>query len=127
MRSSILVAGTAALAAVLALSGCSSQATGAAAALTGGDAKRGSAAIFRYGCGSCHTVQGIPSAHGLVGPPLTGVRDRMYIAGMLPNNPVNMIRWIRDPKAVNPQTAMPKLGVSAQDAQDITAYLHSIE
>ncbi len=111
--------------ALLTLSACNRSALPAAAVLTGGDPERGAAAISRYGCGSCHTVAGIDSAHGLVGPPLTGIRDRMYIAGMLNNAPENLIHWIRDPKSVNPQTAMPKLGLSEKDAADIAAYLYS--
>jgi len=112
--------------ALLLLSACNQSATTAAASLVaGGDPQRGMSAISRYGCGSCHTVAGITSAHGLVGPPLTGVRDRMYIAGMLTNRPDNLIHWIRDPKSVNPKTAMPVLGLSQQDAADIAAYLYS--
>ncbi len=84
---------------------------------------RGMAAISKYGCGSCHTVQDIPGATGMVGPPLTGIGARMYVAGMLQNTPANLASWIKDPKAINPKTAMPKLGVSEQDADDIAAYL----
>ena len=114
-------------AAALILAGCSdrSSTVRAAAVVTGGDPLRGEAAISRFGCGSCHTVAGIRSAHGLVGPPLTGIRDRMYVAGMLPNSPGNLMHWIRDPKSVNPGTAMPSLGLSERDAADIAAYLYS--
>ena len=97
-----------------------------AAVLTGGDPERGRAAIFKYGCGSCHTVGGIPEAHGLVGPPLTGIRSRLYVGGVLPNTPENMVRWIRNPKEVDEKTAMPALGVSPRDAADLAAYLYSI-
>ncbi len=93
--------------------------------ISGGDASRGSAAIYRYGCGACHTIQPLNNARGLVGPPLTGIRDRLYVAGMLQNTPENLEHWIRDPKSVNPNTAMPKLGVTSQDAIDIAAYLYS--
>jgi len=96
-----------------------------ASLVTGGDPQRGSAAIFKYGCGSCHTVAGISNAHGLVGPPLTGIGARMYIAGVLQNSPENIERWIQDPKGVDDKTVMPKLGVSKQDATDIAAYLYS--
>jgi putative membrane protein len=111
--------------AMVLLGGCRESTAGAAALVTGGDPRHGAADISRFGCGSCHTVAGIPSAHGLVGPPLTGVRDRRYIAGMLPNEPANLIHWIRDPKSVNPKTAMPSLGLSERDAADIAAYLYS--
>lgn len=86
---------------------------------------RGAAAIGHYGCGRCHTIGRIPGANGLVGPPLTGIGSRVYVAGMLANTPANIASWIRDPKAINPHTAMPKLGVSQQDSNDIAAYLYA--
>src|SRR5438270_12732445 len=93
--------------------------------ISDGDPSRGAAAIARYGCGSCHTIPSLNNAHGLVGPPLTGIADRLYVAGMLQNTPTNLEHWIRDPKSVNPKTAMPNLGVSTQDSIDIAAYLYS--
>lgn len=106
------------------LVGCSRTPPGPVLA-TGGDPGRGAAAIAHYGCGSCHAVPGINAAHGLVGPPLTGIRNRMYIAGMLTNEPDHLVRWIRDPKSINSKTAMPSLGLSQSDASDIAAYLYS--
>ena len=88
-------------------------------------AARGAAAMEHYGCGSCHTVGGIPGARGLVGPPLNGIGSRMYVAGMLENTEQNMASWIHDPKAINPKTAMPNLGASEQDAGDMAAFLRT--
>jgi cytochrome c len=93
--------------------------------VAGGNAERGRLAIQRYGCGSCHTISGIASARGLVGPPLQDVGQRMYIAGVLPNQPENIVRWIMDPPATDAKTAMPKLGVIERDARDIAEYLYS--
>jgi len=109
------------------VAGCaeSSVARSAESAI-GGDPVRGAAAIGHYGCGACHTIRGISGANALVGPPLTGFASRSYVAGVLPNTPENIIRWIQDPKAVDDKTAMPKLGVSAKDAEDIAAYLYEI-
>src|SRR5262245_26038287 len=50
-----------------------------------------------YGCGSCHTIPGIQGAHALVGPSLAQVASRMYIAGVLPNTPTNILRWLQNP------------------------------
>ncbi len=108
------------------LAACSRSAQFAGASVTGGDPNRGEAAIGHYGCGSCHTIAGISGARGLVGPPLTGVGNRLYIAGVLRNTPENMITWIRNPKAVDEKTAMPVLGVSDRDATDIAAYLYAM-
>lgn len=92
----------------------------------GGDAESGRAAIQRYGCMSCHTVPGVPGAHGTVGPPLTDFGNRSYIAGILPNNPENLIHWIQHPQDVLPGNAMPELGVTDSDARDIAAYLYTL-
>jgi len=88
---------------------------------------RGAAAISHYGCGSCHSIEGIPGAHGLVGPPLSGLGKRVYIAGMLANTPDNLERWLRHPTKINQKTLMPDVGVTAQDATDVAAYLYSLK
>lgn len=94
--------------------------------IPGADATRGATAIKAYGCGGCHTVPGIEGARGNVGPPLTRIGDRRVIAGMLPNTPPNLQRWIRHPQSVVPGNAMPEMGVSADEARDIAAYLYTL-
>jgi cytochrome c len=97
-----------------------------AAAITGGDPSRGPDLLRKYGCQSCHAIPGVVGANGLVGPPLAGIASRSYIGGVLPNAPDNMLRWIRDPKAVDPLTAMPNTGVTQSDARHIVAYLYTL-
>jgi cytochrome c len=109
------------------LTGCGADAKKNAMAITGGDPSRGASRIASYGCGSCHAVPGIPGAHGLAGPSLAGLRGRLYVAGSLPNQPVNLERWVRDPRSVNENTVMPNLGVTPRDATDIAAYLYSLK
>jgi putative membrane protein len=115
------------LAALVALSSCSGGLERAAAEITGGNPGRGRDAIGRYGCPACHTIPGVSGAYGLVGPPLSGVASRVYIAGMLSNTPENLIRWIQNPKKVNEHTAMPNMGVTPSDAQDIAGYLYTLK
>ena len=98
-----------------------------AAAITGGDPSRGPDLLRKYGCQSCHTIPGVVGANGLVGPPLAGIASRSYIAGVLPNAPDNMLRWIRDPKEVDAKTAMPNTGVTPSDARHIAAYLYTLK
>jgi cytochrome c len=114
------------LVALVPLCSCNDGADRQAAAMTGGDPTRGKAAIGRYGCASCHTIAGVRGADGLVGPPLTGVASRVYIAGVLQNTPENLIQWIQDPPKVDQKTAMPKLGVTEADARDIAGYLYTL-
>jgi cytochrome c2 len=96
-----------------------------AAAVTGGNPARGEAMFIQYGCGGCHGVKHVRKASGAVGPPLDGIAVRAIIAGKLSNSPDNMQKWIRDPQAVTPGTAMPDLQVGEQDARDITAFLYT--
>lgn len=95
--------------------------------MTGGDAERGAAAIARLGCGACHEIPGISDARGLVGPPLTHMAKRAYIAGTIPNTPTNMILWLRWPQGLLPDSAMPNMGASLSDSRDMTAYLFTLQ
>lgn len=94
--------------------------------IAGGDAERGREALVDYGCGSCHAIPGVPGADAQVGPALDRLAERQVIAGNLPNEPRNLIRWIRDPQGVDPGNLMPDLGVSEEDARAIAAYLYEL-
>lgn len=95
-------------------------------AQVGGDAVRGATIIASEGCGGCHIVPGIRGAHGLVGPPLTSFGRRAYIAGRVANSPANLVRWIYDPHLIDPETVMPRLGLTEQQARDVAAYLYTL-
>jgi cytochrome c len=112
---------------MICLSGCNDEGQHIAEVTTGGNVHRGAAAIERYGCGSCHVIPGISGAQGRVGASLDGIADRIYIAGVLQNTPENMVRWIRNPKAVDEKTIMPNLGVTQRDAADIAGYLYTLK
>lgn len=115
------------LAICLFLAACSGDKnTTAYSIATTGNAQRGKQLIRNYGCGACHIIPGIRSARGLVGPPLYEFGDRTIIAGELPNTPDNLIRWIEHPRAIEPENAMPDLGVSKAQATDIAAYLYTL-
>jgi cytochrome c2 len=111
-----------ALVGALSCAGCS-QALPTHDEATGGNPRQGRETIVRYGCGACHTIDGVPNARGLVGPPLAGIGERSYIAGHLPTTAENLMRWIEHPQRFDPQSAMPELGVTQADARDIVAYL----
>jgi cytochrome c1 len=93
---------------------------------TGGHAYRGRHLIVQYRCGSCHTIPGVPNADGVFGPPLMKIARREYIAGNFPNAPDRLTQWIMEPQSMKPKTAMPDLGISSQQARDITAYLETL-
>jgi cytochrome c len=109
---------------LVALSSCGEQPSRQSTAVVpGANPERGARLLSTYGCGSCHTVDGVPGANGLVGPPLTQFGRRAYIAGELVNGPQTLQRWVMSPQSVEPGTAMPNLGVTAPDARDIAAFL----
>jgi cytochrome c2 len=110
-----------------ALCSCGNDIDRAAAEMTGGVPERGRQAIRSYGCSSCHTIPGVDGAVGMVGPSLDGIASRVYIGGVLANTPGNMIRWIRDPRGVDPKTAMPDMHVTDRDARDIAGYLYTLQ
>jgi cytochrome c1 len=121
---------TAALLLPLLLAACGDNlaagATGTAATQVQGDARAGAREIARIGCGGCHTIPGITGANGLVGPPLTQIGRRIYLAGLLRNTPDNMALWLREPQRIVPGNAMPNMGLTEQQARDITAYLYTL-
>lgn len=92
-----------------------------------GNPENGKLLLRQFGCGACHRISGVADAQGNVGPPLDGVGKRVYLAGVLPNSRQSMMRWIRTPKAFEPQTAMPNLGVGEEHARDMVAYLYSLK
>lgn len=91
-----------------------------------GDADRGRMLLRAYGCGNCHAIPNVTGADARVGPPLWAMADRGYIAGVLPNTEEAMVRWLQNPLAVTPRTAMPDVGVTEPDARDMTAYLFTL-
>lgn len=94
--------------------------------LTGGDPSRGRRAIHNYGCDTCHTIPGILTANATVGPPLNQVGRRVYLAGRLENTPEHLMEWIKHPRRVDENTAMPETGVNDRDVRDIAAYLYTL-
>lgn len=88
---------------------------------------KGHAATHQYGCVTCHVIPGVTGATSHVGPSLEGMADRAFIAGVLPNTPENMIRWLQHPQEIDPLTAMPPLGVTREDAENMTAFLATLK
>ncbi len=122
MRARLLLA-----AALLAASAaCSREERTPGEVLVGGDAARGRQLMRAYGCGACHDIPGVIGAHGRVAPPLGGIAARHYLAGSLPNTPEHMLRWIQNPRAVDPDTAMPDVGVGPAEARDIASHLYTL-
>lgn len=128
MTAGLLVAGFAAGATSLAVQRWQSKtaAAEAAASLAGGDTKAGEALFRDRGCGACHAIRGVERADGSVGPPLDGVASRALIAGRHANEPATLAAFVQHPQAVEPGTGMPDVGLTDQEARDVTAYLYTL-
>jgi len=91
------------------------------------NAARGQIALAQYACQSCHMIPGVTGSKSYVGPQLAGFGRQEKITGTLVNSHDNLVQWIRDPKSVDPLTAMPDMRVTRQDAEDMAAYLMGLK
>lgn len=103
--------------------------TAPAKAEPAGDPGRGRRLLVERGCIACHIVKGVEGAVGQVGPELSNIGDttaRPQIAGVLENTPGNLRRWLANPQAVKPGTAMPNLGLTEAEVNDLVAFLTTL-
>jgi cytochrome c oxidase subunit 2 len=94
----------------------------------GSAAEAGKAAVLdgKNACIGCHAISGT-AAQGKIGPDLTHLMSRSYLAGgILANTPENLARWLRDPQGVKPGN---KMAVNLDEAtiQNIVAYLVALQ
>jgi len=73
-------------------------------------------AYFDTICVACHSVSG---SGGAVGPALDGVGSRLTAA--------ELDRWLKDPPAVKPGTAMPKLDLPDATRSELVQWLASLK
>jgi cytochrome c oxidase subunit II len=90
---------------------------------------QGKALIAQQPCGTCHVIPGVAGANGVVGPSLAGVASRTTIAGgAVPNTgPDDLKKWLLNPPAVKPGTAMPSYNLTDDQASAIVAYLETLK
>jgi cytochrome c len=100
------------------LAACNAQ-----AADTGTQAKT----LIAQNCAACHTVPGVASARGRVGPSLAGFAHQQILAGKFANNPANLRRWIQHPQAMQPGGVMPEMGLTDAQAKIIADYLDTLD
>lgn len=108
---------------VLLCAACTGREPSKPVAVPGADAARGREALERFDCHVCHVIPGVTGTPGQVGPSLAHYARRTYLAGKFPGDPALLARWIMDPPALAPRTAMPATGVSEAEARDMAAYL----
>lgn len=82
--------------------------------------------VFMLRCSVCHTVRGT-MAGGRLGPDLTHVASRSTIAaGQLPNNTATLAAWITGAQTLKPGCRMPSIQLTAQELNNVVAYLGSL-
>jgi len=113
-------------------------------ALAAGNAVRGDSLVTHGMCIACHSIRGEPMMVGNIGPNLTHIGSRTTIgAGLYPNDPRHLARWVKNASAMKPGIAMPtfglgeydpvtikgpvKIGFTDQQIADIVAYLQSLK
>lgn len=114
-----------------ALNGAAAVTAGAARVEGAVDAARveaGRAQFVASGCATCHVVGDRPLVPGFdagfyraVGEAAALAPDLRHVRRRVPR--AVLVRFIVDPAAVDPQTAMPKMGVAAADAEKIADFL----
>ena len=91
-----------------------------------GDAARGRALFTSKVCAGCHAVSGQITG-GATGPDLRGFASRPRIAGVVDNTPENLWRWLENPQRMKPGTLMPRTPATAQELDDLVAYLQTLQ
>jgi mono/diheme cytochrome c family protein len=83
----------------------------------GGSVANGKKLFHEIGCMACHGINDVTSYHADFAPDLSSVGSKL--------SPAFIYTWIKNPQHFNPNTRMPSLRLSDQEAADITAYLSS--
>ena len=91
-----------------------------------GDPDRGRAVIASVGCGLCHVIPGVAGAAGIVAPSLKHFALRTLIGGVHVNEPQVLISWVSDAPGLSPDTGMPAMPITEQEARDVAAYLYTL-
>jgi cytochrome c oxidase subunit 2 len=106
----------------------STGSTGAAAPSTGSaaSAATGAQLFTSAGCAGCHAIGGISS--GVVGPNLTHFNSRsVFAGGIFANSDNNLRLWLANPPREKPGSVMPNLNLSADQIDNLVAYLDSLK
>jgi hypothetical protein len=80
-----------------------------------------------HGGTTCRAIPGMRGVQGIVDPPLHGLARRSFIAGQLPNVPGVLIAFLENPPVLVPDTGMPNVGLTPEEARHIAAYLNTLE
>jgi cytochrome c oxidase subunit II len=89
--------------------------------------KTGQEIVTGKPCRACHTIRGTAAA-GMLGPDLTHVASRSYIAaGVLPTTRGSLAAWVADPQTIKPGNNMPIVTLTGDELRAVSAYLVSLK
>ena len=78
-------------------------------------AEEGAKVMRAKGCTSCHRIRGVG---GDTGPALDGVKSR--------HDDQWLVKWLHDPRAVNPRATMPRIPMSNDQIRAVVEYLKTL-
>jgi cytochrome c oxidase subunit 2 len=82
--------------------------------------------FLQYACQSCHPL--FDESIGTFAPDLTHLMSRKRIAsGLVPNTKENLRAWVENPQNVKPGCNMPALKLTAQEIDQVVAYLLTLK
>jgi cytochrome c oxidase subunit 2 len=85
----------------------------------------GANTFLTAGCAGCHSITGI--SEGVVGPNLTHFKSRSVFAGAIFANTDNNLRlWLANPPGQKPGSVMPNLNLTADQINQLVAYLDTL-
>jgi cytochrome c oxidase subunit 2 len=91
------------------------------------EAVEGKQVFVSKACVMCHRIQGT-DASGMTGPDLTHLMSRTHIAaGALSNSRGDLAAWISDPQGIKPGTTMPRVDLTSDELNSVTAYLETLK
>ncbi|WP_204985697.1 c-type cytochrome [Microvirga pakistanensis] len=111
---------------LFAVGACNESEVPAEQRVVGGDPERGRTIIDTVECGVCHIIPGVAGAHGIVGPSLEKFGHRQLVGGVAPNHPAILTRWVKDAPEIAPNTGMPSLPLTEDEARHVAAYLYTL-
>lgn len=102
--------------------------------LSGADLGNGRKLLETKGCGSCHVFTGVPPIAASAPPamdPKTFARAHALAPDLRASRgrstPAKLVAWLRDPKAVKPDTDMPSIALTPAEVRDLAAYILTAE
>ena len=94
---------------------------------TDAKALAGRSTFLSLTCSQCHAISGV-SADRSIAPDLTHLASRRDLAaGVIPNTPENLRRWLKDPAAFKPGCKMPDFKLTEAQLDELVAYLETLK